>query len=127
MILEYGQPKFNLMTRDPKVRENYAVYVANMLESTGWQIMKQIMEDNLKQLEEQIVSKIDEEGKMMEEEEVDLIRVQYAQIKQLLVKPQQLIDAFSGQPKIGIMPELDAYAKSKEGQQYAGTLSDDTT
>lgn len=126
MILQYSEMYVDLATRDPKKMKEYAEYVAAMLQSPGWLIMSKILEENAKVLETQIIAKVDEEGNPITEDEVDLIRVHHAQIKQLLNKPRELVRHFSGDKKVAHTPEMDVYKTIQEGGVYASTLTDTT-
>lgn len=126
MILEYSDVHVDLHTRDKKKMKEYAQFVAAMLQSPGWLIMRKILEENAKVLETQIIAKVDVEGNEMTEQDVDIVRVQYAQIKQLIDKPRQLVEQFDQKTKVAMTPELDVYKAISEGGVYSSTLSDTT-
>ena len=127
--LDFHQ-SFDLGNVTLESRKQYAHYLKELLASAGWKLMKQILEGNLAIIEKTIVTKIDVVRSVtLEEKELDELRVQHAQITQLLEKPHELIRQFEGEERRPVTSDYDPYRhgvlpdKSREG---AGSLKDTT-
>lgn len=91
-----------IKTRKPKpfdlsfTRTNENIKIITALESlksnSGWQFLTQIFEENLKYLSNQIIEKIDGDGKPLTDSEVDIIRYKYGYLKELLNKPDEFLE-----------------------------------
>lgn len=106
---------------------NRAVWLEQMMLTQGWQLMEAIMAENIKRLEGQIITKSDGMTKFSEAE-VDELRMQHAQMTQLLEKPAQLVAQFRGEQKIGATSDYDPYQSSTDKgvereRVQAGTLT----
>ena len=75
-----------------KTSENQRIIVAiEMLKvCPGWHFMVQVMQENLKVLENCIINKVDMDGNPITDEQADSLRFRRAYVKELLEKP----DAF---------------------------------
>lgn len=69
------------------------------LQSTkGWQIVKDLIQENIDFLKEQIVGGKDEKGKFLSPEETDRMRNNLAIHQQIMDSPEFLIKKFSQEP-----------------------------
>lgn len=125
-ILQYSVPSFNLRTNDPEQLKQYAAYLESMLITPGWALLEKILNENLVTIGEQIIAKADNAGEELTEENVNLLRVQYAQIKQLLAMPKELVHSFATPKRKEEMPEYDAYKSVSDYSPRASTLADTT-
>ena len=115
---------FDLGNVTLEARVQYAQYLKDLTASAGWKLMKQILEGNLSIIEKTIVTKVDVvRGVTLEEKELDELRVQHAQITQLLEKPFDLIKQFEGEERRPVTSDYDPYShgfmsdKSREGSR----------
>lgn len=125
--LDLSKP-FDLTDVSPVTLEGYAFYLKEMLNSGGWKLMEQVLEGNMALLERQIIAKRELEGKELSEEEVDLLRVQHAQIVQLIKTPSELIKKYGKPEDAKGITEYDPYSKKGKDSSVinAGVLSDMT-
>ena len=121
---------FSLTDVNMETRRQYAHYLREMVLSAGWKLMSQILEGNLSVLEKTIVLKVNTEtGERLEEKDLDELRVQHAQITQLLLKPHELIKQFAGKEAAPVVSDYDPYShgfKADTTREGAGSLSDST-
>jgi len=75
-------------------RRDYAAFLEQLKVTAGWKILERTMDDNLQVIANQIVEKVSATGQPLEDKEVDELRIQYNQIKQLKQLPDALIDRF---------------------------------
>jgi hypothetical protein len=121
---------FDLSDTSRETLEGYASFLKAMIASAGWKLMEQVLEGNKSVLEKQIVLKTDGySGTVLSNEEIDELRIQHAQISQLLRMPHSLIKQYSQdeQPKAGI--EYDPYSSSTGSEELvvnAAVMSDTT-
>lgn len=104
---------FDLTRKDKDGYKAYATYLEQLLVSPGWKLLEQVLTANLTVLEQQIIGKSGAEGTPLTESQVDELRVQYAQIKQLLVRPAALIREYKKLSGAGSVPSefnYDPYA-----------------
>lgn len=98
------------------------------LESTvGWIYLKRFLEDSMKVIERQIITKKDiYTGEKLDEEETDQLRMSYLAYEELVNKPEILIAQLS-QGNRPTLPEYDPFAQDlrDRGEPYAGVLADD--
>jgi len=125
-ILQYGTPHINVRTKDPQLLKQYAEYMEAMLVTPGWAILEAVLRENIVILGDQIISKCDSGGNPLQDADVDLLRIQHAQIKQLLDKPRQLINSYSKKKTVSTLPEYDVYRAVPEGVVRASSLTDTT-
>lgn len=102
----------DLTKMDRETMKSYAAHLEVMLASAGWKLLETVLKANLEVLTEQIVSKVNTGGEPLTDADVEILRVQYAQIRQLLDKPRTLITQFHGKPNIGHTAEYDPYQKA---------------
>ena len=75
-------------------RKDYAAFLEQLKVTAGWKILERTMDDNLQVIANQIVDKLSAHGQPLDDKEVDELRIQYNQIKQLKKLPDTLIDRF---------------------------------
>lgn len=126
--LDLSKP-FDLTDVSPETLESYAFYLKEMLNSGGWKLMEQVLEGNMSLLEKQIVSKRDIETSIeLDEEAVDLLRVQHAQIVQLINTPRKLIKQYGKPEDVAAVAEYDPYSfKGKDSSVLNACVMSDTT
>jgi hypothetical protein len=107
--------KFNLADISTEQRLRHAELLEHMTLTAGWQLMKQILEGNLSVIEKAILTKRDPvTGAVMTEAETDQLRMQHAQIDQLIRKPEELIKLFRAEQKVGATGSYDPYQRSTD-------------
>lgn len=113
--LDLSKP-FDLTDTSAATLESYAGYLKSMVLSGGWKLMEQVLEGNMSLLEKQIVSKKDfETSALLTEADVDLLRVQHAQIVQLMNIPAKLIKQYGKPEDVAGVAEYDPYStKAKD-------------
>lgn len=101
--------EFNLeVTTDAQANE-LIEHMTNLQFTTGWLLLKKIMEGNIAVLEKMIIERIDiETGRELTDEELDVVRHKRKLMKELIEKPQSLIDKFK--KKETVIPSYDPYA-----------------
>jgi len=114
---------------DEPTANAYAEHLRHMENTVGWQIVQKVIGNNLHQLEQAIVYKLDPEtGARMSDEDTDELRIMHAQLKQLVELPGMLARSLDSDSLEGAAPdEFDPYRKSWEPQVYgndANVLSD---
>lgn len=106
--LDLSKPLSNLGDSKEN-RELVNAHLEQLKVSVGWKILEQVMGDNLQVLAQQIVDKVDLNGQPLTDEQVDELRIQHNQIKQLKGMPDILIATFTpqeGKPD----PQYDPYS-----------------
>lgn len=84
--------KFDLsIARDPRVRE--AIISLQMNE--GWMWMKQVLDEQVKLLDVQIVEKIGLDNKPLTDQEVDILRERRQIYREVSLKPEQTIESMA--------------------------------
>lgn len=116
-VIDMSQP-YDLVNVSPTRLREYASYLEAMVISPGWKLMEAVLNANLGVLAEQIINKAEVDGTVLTDSDVELLRVQHAQIKQLLKKPQILIDQYGGKLKPSTMQEYDPYSKPGEKSEF---------
>lgn len=111
IVLDLSKP-FDLSDVRKETLATYAGYLASMVTGSGWKLLEQILKENLVVIEQQIITKASIEGGALDEKSVDELRVQHAQIKQLLKTPYDLIKKFGKQPGQQPQMEFDPYSRS---------------
>lgn len=107
--------KFELGEITTEMRTTYAELLEQMTMTAGWKLMVQILEGNLSIIEKAVLTKRDPvTAKTMTEAEVDELRMQHAQIDQLLNKPAELISKFRAEKNIGETGSYDPYQRSAD-------------
>lgn len=102
--------KFDLDIKNQKHADELVAHMLNMVNTAGWALLKQITEGNIELLELSIIEGVDSHtGEKMSEEEVDEARRRRAIMKEIIEKPQQLIDQFKRHADIEV-PTYDPYA-----------------
>lgn len=127
-VIDLSQP-YDLVNVSPTRLREYASYLEAMVLSPGWKLMEAVLNANLAVLAEQIINKSEIDGTLLTDADVELLRVQHAQIKQLLKKPQMLIDQYGGKNKPSVMAEYDPYGKPGVKSEFvnnAKTMSNTT-
>lgn len=126
--LDLSKP-FDLTDVSQETLESYAYYLKEMLNSAGWKLMEQVLEGNMAILEKQIVSKRDiETGMELTEDQVDLLRVQHAQIVQLMNTPRKLIKQYGKPEDVKAVAEYDPYSfKGKDSDVLNASVMSNTT
>jgi len=119
---------FDLTDVSAVTLEGYAFYLKEMLNSGGWKLMEQVLEGNMALLEQQIIAKRDLEGNDLTEDGVDLLRVQHAQIVQLIRTPRDLIKKYGKKEDAKGVVEYDPYSKKGKDSAVvnAGVMSNTT-
>lgn len=105
-------------------RKDYAAFLEQLKVTAGWKILERVMDDNLQIIANQIVEKQGVDGRKLEDIEVDELRIQYNQIKQLKGLPDQLIEQFlpeEDQPEV----QYDPYSATGLGSNVL-SMSDTT-
>lgn len=121
---------FDLTDVSQETLEGYVFYLKEMLNSGGWKFMSQVLDGNKSLLEQQIVTKQDFETKTpLTDEQVDVLRMQHAQIVQLAEMPKRLIKQYEkpedAQGEIEYDPYSNTGVKDKDVIS-AGVMSDTT-
>jgi len=91
--LDLSKP-LDIQNATTQQRKDYAAFLEQLKVSAGWKILERTMDDNLQIIATQIVDKVGTDGQKLEDTEVDELRIQYNQIKQLKEMPDVLIDRF---------------------------------
>lgn len=127
-VIDLSQP-FDLVNVTPARLKEYAAYLEQMIVTPGWKLMEAVLNANIEVLGEQIISKADVAGTQLTDADVELLRVQHAQIKQLLKKPSVLIAQYKGDNRPSTMAEYDPYSKRGQKSEFvnnAQTMSNTT-
>ena len=85
---------FNLAEMSEAEARNAAGHLQTMLVSAGWRFLEAILTENKAVLEKQIVEKKGLTGEVLTDKEVDDLRIQHAQIDQMLKKPKEIVAKF---------------------------------
>lgn len=96
-------------------------HMTNLKLNAGWQVMCQIFKGNISVMEDMIIAKEDSEGHPLTEEQVDKLRERRNIMKEMIDKPQWLIDQFNMQQGLNV-PTYDPYAVDVEqfGKPHKG-------
>jgi hypothetical protein len=100
---------FDLEIKTKAQGEELAEHLKNLKVSSGWMIMKQILEGNLSLLERQIVTKKNLNGEILTDADVDDLRKTHFVMEELVNKPDFLIAQLTKEDGAGI-PTYDPYA-----------------
>lgn len=128
-----GFKPFNLDIKNQKEANELIAHLEVMRFTQGWQILRQIIEGNLAVLERCIVTKLDVEGKPMDDKLCDEMRMKHGYLEELMNKPETLIAQFKKQAGMEV-PTYDPYATeakqlrrngSEVGAPMASVLSDE--
>lgn len=102
--------RFDLDIKSQEQSDELVAYMLEMTATSGWRLLKQIMENNISVLEAAIIDKTDPlSGEQLKEEEVEEARKKRNIMKELIEKPNQLIETFKRQAGIAT-PTYDPYA-----------------
>lgn len=122
--------KFDLNIETQEQANELVGHLSVMIATSGWLLLKQIMNGNIARLEDIILDAKDPEtGEKMTEDELSEARKTRAIMKEMIEKPESLIKQFREQ--VGVeMPTYDPYAvdvrqfdaNSMVGQPRASTL-----
>lgn len=89
---------FDLDIKDARQAEELVAYMMQLQASAGWLLLKQIMVGNIAVLESMILDRVDPQtGKPLTEDELDKVRDKRGIMKEMIEKPQQLIEMFKKQ------------------------------
>lgn len=124
--------KFDLNIDSQAKADELVEHMNILINTSGWLLLKQIMMGNIAVLEEAIIDRKDPETDMkLTDEELDEARKTRAVMKELIEKPEKLIEQFTRQASIQL-PTYDPYAvdvrqlsRSNVGQPRAHTLTDE--
>lgn len=123
---------FDLDIKNPAQAEELVAYMVQLQASAGWLLLRQIMQGNIAVLEAMIIDRIDmNTGNKLTEEQLDEARDKRAIMKEMIEKPQALIDMFKKQTGTPV-ETFDPYAvdvrqfnkNSNVGNPVARTLQD---
>ena len=123
--------KFDLNISTPEQANELVGHLSVMVATSGWLMLKQIMNGNIAVLEEIILDGKDPDtGVKLSEDEIEGARKTRAIMKEMIEKPEQLIAQFKQQAGME-MPTYDPYAvdvrqfnaDSRVGQPRARTLT----
>lgn len=122
--------KFDLNITNQTQANELVEHMYILIRTSGWLLLKQIMEGNVAVLEEAIIDRKDPiSGATLTEAELDDARKKRALMKELIGKPEQLIEQFRKQ-SAAPTPTYDPYAtdvaqfnpRSTVGDPMASTL-----
>lgn len=107
-------PAFDLSFE--KTAENTKIIVAleNLKASGGWQFLTQVFAKNIEYIGNQIINKIGDDGKPLEEAQADRLRDRYAYLKELLAKPDHFLKLLKADTNIETRDEHDPYYQKGE-------------
>ena len=101
---------FDLDIKTPEQADELVAHMVQLQASTGWVLLKQIMLGNISVLESAIIDKIDPQtGNALTEENLDIARNKRGIMKEMVEKPQALIDLFKRQTGVPV-ETYDPYA-----------------
>jgi len=120
--LDLSQPLHEL-GQTIEERQLVTAHLYQLKSNVGWKILEQVMDDNLQVLASQIVDKVKSDGTVLTDAEVDELRIQHAQIKQLKAMPDVLIEQFKPR-EAGQEIQYDPYSGMGIG---ASVLSEEET
>jgi len=110
--------KFDLHIKNQMQANELIEHIEVMKNTSGWLLMKQILEGNMAVLEEAIITKVDPlSNEKLSNEEVDDARMKRGYLKELVEKPDALIAMFKKQGGMEV-PTYDPYAT--ESKQLRG-------
>lgn len=122
--------KFDLNIVNQQQANELVAHMAQLIATSGWLLLKQIMEGNIAVLEEAIIERKDPvSGEILNDAQLDDTRKKRALMKEMINKPEQLMEQFK--PKTGEnAPTYDPYAidvrqfkeSSRFGAPKASTL-----
>lgn len=84
-------PKFDLSFS--KTQENTRIIVAleSLKSNPGWQFITQVIQGNIKYLADQIISKQGDNGVVLEDGDIDILRIKYDYLSEILKKPDKFL------------------------------------
>ena len=101
---------FEINSLSDEQLKQFVAHLKSMVAGAGWLFLEAVLKGNLNILEKQIVTKVDAvTGKNLSDEEVDLLRVQHAQIVQLLNTPHKIIKEHTKDKESVPVMEFDPY------------------
>lgn len=120
---------FDLNIQNDAQANELVGHLSMLIATSGWMLLKQIMNGNIAALEEMIIDGVDENNKRLSEDNLNDARKTRAIMKEMIEKPEDLIKQFK-QHAGTETPTYDPYAvdvrqfnpDSNVGQPRAGTL-----
>lgn len=89
---------FDLDIKDARQAEELVAYMMQLQACAGWLLLRQIMVGNIAVLEGMILDRVDPQtGKALTDAELDKVRDKRGIMKEMIEKPQQLIEMFKKQ------------------------------
>jgi hypothetical protein len=91
--------RFDLNIVTQEQADELVAHMANMVCTSGWMLFKQIIDGNIAVLENAIIERKDPvSGEKLTDAELDEARQRRAIMKELIGKPEQLMEKFKRQP-----------------------------
>lgn len=88
MIAKVRKPKkFKLTGEDIEENNRILMALESLKQNIGWMFLTQVLEENIRVMEENILNKYDENGAIISEDELDKLRNKRSFYKELLEKP----------------------------------------
>lgn len=111
IIAKVRPPKpYDLSFSNPRENSRIVVALQTLKTNAGWQFLEQILRVNMKDLSENIITKLDYNKKVLTDEEVDVLREKYRYLNELLNKPEEFIKKLSIENEENVVEDLDPYA-----------------
>lgn len=122
--------KFDLNIVNQQQADELVMHMSQLISTSGWLLLKQIMEGNIAVLEEAIIERKDPvSGEILTDPQLDDARKKRALMKEMIGKPETLMEQFKRQTGTSA-PTYDPYAvdvrqfseSSRFGAPKASTL-----